>query len=60
MDANHHPQRLGRIPEDLEIRLVELTFDDLRRNLDSAKSELGRALQFSRGGRWILPDGCLS
>src|ERR1700733_11560627 len=54
MNAYDHVQRLGRIPEDLEVRSVELTFADLRRNLNSAKPKLRSAFELFRGGRRIL------
>src|SRR5579862_1031520 len=54
MNANDHPQRLGRSPENLEVRLIQLAFDHLRRNLNSTKPQLRGAFQFFRGRCGIL------
>ncbi len=38
MDTNHHPQRLGRFPKNLEGGFIELPINHLGRNLNSTKS----------------------
>src|SRR6185437_16543415 len=49
MDAYRHPERFRRCPENLEIRVVQLSFEDLGRDFDPAQSMLRGAFQL-RGG----------